>query len=479
MQNRLRLLVLLLIVSHGAMAFGQARPLDPKDAQLPKVQMPEQFALVFSFGYVTDWMPKDPATFERMLENMKRTGINTVHCKYTDGRLALCEKHGIMMMIDLAVPEHDLKQARCELGEAEDISSLDGAEEKFVQVKSELDKILAGLREVEKELKPGNDRAAPAPERTAELEKETQALAAKKTELEKRKAILIASNVKYICKKVHGSKGVWGYGLYYDAGTHGSYLNHAIEKLRTWDPTHVAFVGSYRHGGLETVTLNPGCYGWYDFHWQRGTLWHYLDMMVVHDICKRRGAIMANYPQYSGLQQDLFTLNQCIAAGAKMTIWFIGGPMSRDTYEWNDDNDLVRIAAEVRPLYRELALIGHPAAFYSTPVTRTHDNKPLDKPGVPRWFKPLPADLWVQITGGEAMIGLFQYADGTDALYIANHNAFAPQKMSLTIAGGAKVERFDRATRSWRELPKQDGSYAFDLPAAGGELVRVSGRQKS
>jgi len=146
---------------------------------------------------------------------------------------------------------------------------------------------------------------------------------------------------------------------------------------------------------------------------------------------KRRGAIVGNYPQYSGLNQDLFTLNQCIAAGAKMTIWFIGGPMSRDTYEWSDNNDLVRIAAEVRTMYRELMLIGHPLAFYSTPVTKTHDNKPLDKPAVPRWFKPLPADLWVQVTGGEAMVGVFKYPDGTDALFIANHNAFAPQEMSL------------------------------------------------
>jgi len=52
-------------------------------------------------------------------------------------------------------------------------------------------------------------------------------------------------------------------------------------------------------------------------------------------------------------------------------------------------------------------LIGRPAAYYSTPVTKTHDNKPVATPAVPRWFKGCPADGWVRVTSGEAMVGLF------------------------------------------------------------------------
>ncbi len=52
-------------------------------------------------------------------------------------------------------------------------------------------------------------------------------------------------------------------------------------------------------------------------------------------------------------------------------------------------------------------LIGRPAAYYSTPVTKTHDNKPVATPAVPRWFKGFPADGWVRVTSGEAMAGLF------------------------------------------------------------------------
>ena len=142
----------IVMLAGGQLAYAAEMPLDPKDATLSRVQMPAEFALVFSFGYVTDWMPKDPAVFERTLEHMKRTGINTIHCKYTDWRLKLCEKHGIMMMIDLAVPEHDLKHAQCEPGEAEDLQNLDGAEERFAAASTELERLNGRLAAIEKEL---------------------------------------------------------------------------------------------------------------------------------------------------------------------------------------------------------------------------------------------------------------------------------------------------------------------------------------
>ena len=206
-----RFLLALFAMHLGAMTcLGQGTPLDPRDATLPKVTLPDEFALVFSFGYVTDWMPKDPAKFEAMLKNMQRTGINTVHCKYTDWRLKLCEQYGVKMMIDLAVPEHDLKQGKCAVEEAEDIKNLNGAEEKFAAAKADLDKVNARLKAIGAELKPAKGQQAPDAARVAELQKEKQDLEAQRPALEKRKAVLIASNVKYICGKVRGSKGVWG-----------------------------------------------------------------------------------------------------------------------------------------------------------------------------------------------------------------------------------------------------------------------------
>lgn len=171
-----RMLLSFLVLHLASLAcLGQGKPLDPKDATLPKLTMPNEFALIFSFGYVTDWMPKDPAKFEAMLKNMKRTGINTVHCKYTDWRLKLCEQYGVKMMIDLAVPEHDLKQGRCEVGEAVDIKNLDGAEETFAAAKADLDKVNARLKAIGAELNPAKDQKAPDAARAAELQKEKAA----------------------------------------------------------------------------------------------------------------------------------------------------------------------------------------------------------------------------------------------------------------------------------------------------------------
>ena len=74
------------------------------------------------------------------------------------------------------------------------------------------------------------------------------------------------------------------------------------------------------------------------------------------------------------------------------------------------------------------AAIRRPSAVYSTPTTKTPDNKDKE-PGVPPHCTPFPDDGWVQVTRGEAVVGLFAYRGGGDVLFVANHNAFAPQRM--------------------------------------------------
>src|SRR4051812_3863346 len=80
-----------------------ARADDLDKQRCPK---PTRFALVFSFGYASDLMPKDDARFEELLVKIKAAGFNTIHCTYTEKRLDLCKKHGILAMIDLLAPEH-------------------------------------------------------------------------------------------------------------------------------------------------------------------------------------------------------------------------------------------------------------------------------------------------------------------------------------------------------------------------------------
>jgi opacity protein-like surface antigen len=74
-----------------------------KKAALMKQRCPKptEFALVFSFGYAGDGMPKDDAKFEGLLKKIKEHGFNVIHTSYTDKRLELCKKHGVKLMVDL------------------------------------------------------------------------------------------------------------------------------------------------------------------------------------------------------------------------------------------------------------------------------------------------------------------------------------------------------------------------------------------
>jgi hypothetical protein len=91
----------------GVISLSWAQP-DPDLAKLEKQRCPKptEFAIVFSFGYAGDLMPKEDERFEQLLVRIKEGDFNTIHCTYTDKRLALCKKHGVKMMIDLLSEEH-------------------------------------------------------------------------------------------------------------------------------------------------------------------------------------------------------------------------------------------------------------------------------------------------------------------------------------------------------------------------------------
>lgn len=99
------------------------------------------------------------------------------------------------------------------------------------------------------------------------------------------------------------------------------------------------------------------------------------------------------------------------------------------------------------------------------------------------WRLPaFPKNHWLQVRRGEAILGFFRYGNGDDAVHVANHNAFAPQEMVLVLSpkAGEKagVELLDRKTGQWRQLELKDAAITFRLEAAGGELLRVKGRNE-
>jgi len=288
--------------------------------------------------------------------------------------------------------------------------------------------------------------------------------------------------VEAICRKVRGEPAVWGYNLWNEklaffGRPFGSDVNDCLAMLRRWDPTHPVWVGTYRNSYPQAVKGNPGVFGYYDYHWQRGMIWHFALLKWYQGLLGERDAWLGRWILVHDYNRNLYTLNTSLAHGLKVVIWFIGGPWNARTGEWNPKHHLVRVGREVHRLYAELMRIGRPTAVYSTPTTKTADDKDKEA-GVPPHCTPFPGDCWLQVTRGEAVVGLFAYLGGEDALFVANHNAFAPQRMALQFKAKEKlaVHLFDRTSGAWRPLTVSDNVVTFDLAPGAGELLRVEGR---
>ena len=386
---------------------------EPKDFGVP-LAPPEpfdEFAVAINFGYGQGLKETDdPATFEKLIVNIKKAGYNTIYCVYKDYRLELCRKHGVKMMID----------------------------------------VLAG-----------NDDAKTDVRR-----------------LEQREAL------RKLCEKLREDKAVWGYNLWnerLDRFAPGGMdaMHECLALLRTWDPTHPVWVGTYFAYFLDRVQGTPGVLAYYDYHWDRGLGLNYNTLTTCRKVCSTRVDYFGRWILVNpDTRKSLYTINTSIAHGMKVMIWFIKGAVDPQTGELNENHEHLNVHAEIRNLYHEIAAIDKPQAVYSTPTTRTMDDKEKQS-DVPRPLTPFPDDCWVKVVCGEAIVGLFKYDEGYDALYVANHNAFRPQSMTIQVKpAGEKepsVEMFDRKTAQWKKLPLQEGRFSFELYAGGGELLRLLG----
>jgi hypothetical protein len=265
--------------------------------------------------------------------------------------------------------------------------------------------------------------------------------------------------------------------LWYDGGC-GAWLNPELERFREWDPTHPTFVGSKYCGGIEELTNAPGVLAWEDLDWHNpGETHHFADMMNMHRRTRELGSLPGRWIVSAGMEKDRFTLHQSIAAGLKCVMWFLGGPWDRQKQEFVSTHHFVPLSLEIAPLYSDLMQIGRPVAVYSTPTTRTPANDPKEA-GVPAALDPVPRDWWLQVESGEALLGFYRYPDGREAVYAANHNAFAPQKLTcrFTAAPHPPVERYDSKNRRWIPIPIRDRAFAVKIAPGGGTLLRCAKR---
>ena len=252
-------------------------------------------------------------------------------------------------------------------------------------------------------------------------------------------------------------------------------MHQHLARLRTWDPTHPVWVGTYLGYFLDRVEGTPGCLAYYDYHWSRGLNFNYNTLTALHQLCSRRADHFGRWIHIDpDIRKSLYTINTTIAHGGKTMIWFIGGAVNPQTGELNENHEHLRVHRELRNMYRQIAELGKPLAVYSTETTRTMDDRPKDR-DVPRPLPGFPEKHWAQVESGEAMVGFFQHGDGGDMLFVANHNAFAPQKMKLRIArdGQLRVRMFDRSQGGWKDLEVRDQAVEFDLAPAAGELIGI------
>ena len=286
-------------------------------------------------------------------------------------------------------------------------------------------------------------------------------------------------NVKAICLKVRGDDGVWGYNLWnerldYFGKPVAQRLNRFLAMLREWDPTHPVWVGTYRNYFPDRVQPNPGVHGYYDYHWARGMGYHFANLHWYFSFLQKRNAYLGRWILVHDYNRNMYTLNTSIAFGLKVAIWFIGGPWDARTGKWNPNHHFIRIGRRMRKLFPELGKIGKPLAVYSTPTSRTPDNR--DKPpGVPRPLQPFPEDHWLAVKQGEAVAGFFEHPDGSDAVYFANHNAFAWQGMVVELREPKpekiKAWQFDKEAGEWVEF-RPARLISFPLAPGDGELFK-------
>ncbi len=295
--------------------------------------------------------------------------------------------------------------------------------------------------------------------------------------------------VKAICEKSRGEDAIWGYNIWNEKMAFFGYpdgksIDDYILMLKKWDPTHPVWMGTYRVSYANAPKSKPGVHAYYDYHWQRGFLWHFADLRWYQGHVKSQDGYTGRWMLGSNYNMNSYTLNTSIAYGLKVVIWFIGGPFDE---KGNIDPKhrffhLVRIGQEMHTLYPEIGKIGRPSEVYSTPTVKSESNKDKDK-GQPWGLPGFPKEHWLQVERGEAVLGFFKYDNGPDdAIYVANHNAYAPQQMVLVLdpekCKKASAEIFDRETGKWKELKKADHKISLDLRTAGGELIRVKGRKR-
>jgi hypothetical protein len=234
--------------------------------------------------------------------------------------------------------------------------------------------------------------------------------------------------------------------------------------------------------------VNADILGYYDFHWKRGPDQHFPHLLAYARWARERDAWfytwLATTSGRAGrgnFNRSLYSANTGIACGLRGILWFLATDLVQPGARgWTEaGRDILRVNQEIGPLSREIVRLGNPVAVYSTPVSKTLNNADLPdgkKQTMPPGLEDhgFPTDFWLQPQGGEFVLGVFKNREGHDAVFVANHNAYAGQDVRLKLARDGKVELFNRREGKWQALETRGGAFEFKLGPAGGELLRFA-----
>lgn len=391
-----------------SVACAAAQESQPVDKQAQASRRPKVYLTVFNNGYSGDPMPQEAEKFEKLCKVVAEQGrFNTVMCKHSDQREALCRKYGLLMVVDLLA---------------------DGCH------------VFKNPKEAEE-----------------------------------------------LCVKLRNNPTVVAYHLWADRfGKTGAGRARDIDNVHNWDPTHATYSGTYQNEHIRYLA-GSDFISYYDFCWSRGRHKNFINLMAAWNTAKtsdnRVGRTIETDAGVAGkgnYNRALYSQNTSIACGLRGCLWFIGSRiMDMNAIELNPlGQDIAKTNAWTQPMWAELPKLGLPTAIYSTAITKdcnneavapAADGKPVMPPGLEG--NAFPADFWIQPAGGEFVAGVSKYDGAKDALYVANHNAYAEQDVKLKLSKPVKVKLFDRPSGKYRDSALKDGMIEFKLEAAGGQIV--------
>ena len=287
---------------------------------------------------------------------------------------------------------------------------------------------------------------------------------------------------KALCEKLRGNSAVWGYNIWNDTfAKTGEGRRRDINTVRGWDPTHPAYCGTYRTVGIRHIP-NADILGYYDFHWKRDLGMHFPHLLTFWNMARENNSAYYTWLSASSGQagkgnfnRNLYSVHTGMACGLKGILWFLGTDlMDPKTLEWKPaGKDIRKVHERVRPVSKELAALGQPAAIYTTTITKSPNNEPLPKEQMPGGLSvPFPKEFRLQPLGGEFVMGVFKDAGKREVWFLANHNAYAEQQVVLKLMRPGAGARFDRKTGDWVPNNVTEGAVKFRLEPAGGELLR-------